>query len=129
MASLDYHDAAKHFKLPEPKAGHHNNVVWDCMLPVHLIRMDHSISLHQHLGSISDSKGKLVANVSLALGGFVLQITPMVYKGHGRATFALDLHETCKLVLSLMPELGKSKEYPYPRKEEKKPKHKPKRKK
>lgn len=64
-------------KPPPPTPDHRddsNNPVWRLGLPAEVIRMDNSISMTEHMGEFKDKKGRVIGNISRAIGGFVFVI-------------------------------------------------------
>lgn len=88
-----------------------NNPYWDLLLPVRVMRMDHSIAMSAHAGTLLNGE-KPVANVASAMGGFVFIVHPMIYKGEGMGSFALDCKRAIEFIYSYIPELAKAKEFP-----------------
>lgn len=88
---------------------------WEALLPVTITRMDHSLGLTQHAGTIK--KGEIrIADVSMALGGFAYIVHPVKYKGKGSGSFALELRGTIEFVMSMIPLMGQVEEGTWPQK-------------
>lgn len=74
--------------FPKPIYDEHNNPVWEMKLPVMVHRMDNSITMGEHWGTLTDKKtDKKIGSISMAYGGFVA-----VVHLEGGIRFALDIN-------------------------------------
>lgn len=94
--------------LPPAKLGRHNDPHWNLLANVDVCRMDHSIGMTQHVGTLKDDKGKVVANIAYPIGSFAFIVDlvkkPKGYQGAGR--IAVDCSELLKMVYGLAPGIG-----------------------
>lgn len=88
----------------------HNNPVWRIGLPADVIRMDNSLSLTEHMGEIKE-RGRLIGNISRAIGGFVFIVTDT--KTHQR--LAINFHDAITKVFDERKQYAEAPEMKHPK--------------
>jgi hypothetical protein len=83
-----------------------NNPIWDLDLPVKVYRQDNSLSLVQHLGSLSNDD--VVADIGIALGGLVVITLDYKKMRKGKkdgdtVRYAIDTRPLLEKVIELHP--------------------------
>ena len=86
--------------VPDHKRSKNNNPTWDMYLSFEVTRMDNSITMAQHWGTLS-RVGKVIADVSVVPGGFVFVLTIKNEGDTESRRYALDVMGPLKTIAAL----------------------------